>query len=78
MPSAEKTAPPGVWGKKPVPKAPDLDKFVRGGASKGETTRLNANIPTELHKRVKAQCALDGLDMTKVLIELLEQRFPAR
>lgn len=67
------------WGKKPAAKAPDLDKFVSGaGAGKGETARLNANIPAALHKRVKAQCALDGLDMTKVLIELLEQRFPER
>lgn len=66
------------WGKKPAAKAPDLDKFVQGGAGKGETARLNANIPAELHRRVKAQCALEGLDMTKVLIELLEQRFPSR
>ena len=42
----------------------------------GKTKRLNAEIPTALHARVKSGCALEGRDMTQVVIELLEQRFP--
>ncbi len=51
-----------------------LDAFVQSG--KGATKRLNLNIPSELHRRVKMACARDGSDMTAVIIALLEQRFP--
>jgi hypothetical protein len=54
-----------------------LDRFVNPETAK-PTKRLNAEIPADLHARIKAQCALDGRDMTDVLIELLESRFPAR
>ncbi|MCY4583877.1 MAG: plasmid partition protein ParG [Chloroflexi bacterium] len=43
----------------------------------GKTKRLNAEIPAALHARVKSRCALEGRDMTQVVIELLEKRFPA-
>ena len=72
------------WGTRPSKKAAAqnppaaksaLDKFVNPGGSK-PTKRLNAEIPAELHARIKARCALEGRDMTDVLIELLESRFP--
>ncbi len=70
------------WGKKPADKKPvapasDLDSLVMGQKSV-QTRRLNLNIPTTLHGRIKAQCALDGRDMTEALIEILEARFPER
>ncbi len=74
------------WGSKPSKKAVEqrlpvtktaLDQFVNPEAVK-PTKRLNADIPADLHARIKAQCALDGTDMTKVLIELLEARFPVK
>lgn len=71
------------WGKKPAadrkPVAPaaDLDSLVTG-QKPVQTRRLNLNIPTTLHSRIKAQCALDGRDMTEALIEILEARFPER
>ena len=71
--------PPTNWGTRPgrKPGGADgsLDAFVR---VRRETKRLNADIPTALHARVKAGCALEGRDMTEVLIELLEQRFPEK
>ena len=73
--------PPPKWGSRPArgPKnsADSLDAFVRAG-DEGKTKRLNAEIPAALHARVKSGCALEGRDMTQVVIELLEQRFPAQ
>ena len=72
------------WGNRPSTKAaqqqkrPDasaLDTFVNPGAGK-RTKRLNAEIPATLHTRMKAQCALQGRDMTEALIEILEKHFP--
>lgn len=68
------------WGSRPVRREPDqLDDFVAGGRRpRTKTKRLNADIPADLHARAKAGCALEGRDLTAVLIELLEQRFPKR
>lgn len=73
--------PPPKWGSRPArgPKnsADALDAFVRA-RDEGKTKRLNAEIPAALHARVKSGCALEGRDMTPVVIELLEQRFPGQ
>jgi len=67
------------WGARPTAKrvaeVPSLDKFVKGSA---ETVRLNVLIPTELHRRVKSACAVEGVSMTEVVIEFLESRFPKK
>ena len=69
------------WGSRPArgprKKADALDAFVRA-RDEARTKRLNAEIPAALHARVKSGCALEGRDMTQVVIELLEQRFPAQ
>jgi hypothetical protein len=52
-----------------------VDEFVNGT---GKTVRLNVLIPVDLHKRVKATCAMEGLSMTEVVTEFLEQRFPKK
>jgi hypothetical protein len=65
------------WGKRPTSKAttavPSVDQFVKGTS---ETVRLNVLIPSDLHKRVKSACAIEGVSMTEVVVEFLEQRFP--
>jgi hypothetical protein len=70
------------WGKKPADKksitpASDLDSLVMGTKAV-QTRRLNLNIPATLHARIKAQCAIEGRDMTEALIEMLEAKFPER
>jgi len=70
------------WGKKPADKkavvpATTLDNLVMGQKTV-QTRRLNLNIPASLHTRIKAQCAMEGRDMTEALIEILEARYPER
>jgi hypothetical protein len=67
------------WGQRPSKKTAAqqtdaLDSFVNLSKDKA-TKRLNLNIPARLHARIKAQCAMEGRDMTQALIELLESRF---
>jgi hypothetical protein len=73
----------GNWGQKPSRKLETqasgraaLEAFVHPGKTKGAVKRLNADIPAGLHARVKAGCALEGRDITDVLVEVLETRFP--
>ena len=72
---------PPKWGSRPArgPKnrAAALETFVRA-RDEVKTKRLNCEIPAALHARVKSACALEGRDMTQVVIELLERRFPAQ
>ena len=63
------------WGVKPRSTTRMLDTFV-SGSGKRELKRLNAMIPAALHQRMKVACAQAGTDMTTVLVELLEERFP--
>lgn len=70
------------WGQRPSKKsaAPAsssnaLDNFVSPTKDK-VVRRLNLNIPAGLHARIKARCAMESRDMTEVLTQLLEERFP--
>jgi metal-responsive CopG/Arc/MetJ family transcriptional regulator len=36
-------------------------------------SRLNLNIPDELHKRFKAICALEGKEMTEVVVRIVQE-----
>jgi hypothetical protein len=38
--------------------------------------RFTIDVPVELHRRVKAECARHGVKMADVLRELLEREFP--
>ena len=70
------------WGQRPLARAqapagsaPGAeDNFVQG--AKGGTVRLNFNLPRLLHARIKSQCALQGRNMTEVIMEMLETQFP--
>ena len=71
------------WGVKPRSTPRTLDKFVSGSGGRktrrvGDFKRLNAMIPAALHQRMKVACVQAGTDMTTVLIELLEERFPEK
>lgn len=71
------------WGMKPrATTRATLDRFVTGSGGRktreGDLKRLNAMIPAALHQRMKVACAQEGTDMTAVLIELLEERFPEK
>lgn len=41
------------------------------------TKRLTIDVPFSLHRRMKAECALDGVNMAGVVRELLDERFGA-
>jgi hypothetical protein len=41
----------------------------------GPMKRFTIDVPEELHKRVKSECAKLGLKMNEVLREMLETRF---
>ncbi len=74
------------WGKRPTAKDPvqastPIDQFVNGGPVKREVVkdvRLNVLIPPDLHKRVKSGCVDEGVTMTEVVIQYLEERFPSK
>ena len=40
--------------------------------------RLTIDIPASLHRRMKSDCASEGVKMADLLREMLETRFPAK
>lgn len=72
------------FGAKPrTQKALTPDEWVSAGAEsengakeKVETTRFTIDIPTELHARIKSQCALRKVKMREEIQALLEKHFP--
>jgi hypothetical protein len=38
--------------------------------------RFTIDVPEHLHRRIKAQCALQGVKMADEIRRLLEERFP--
>ena len=40
--------------------------------------RFTIDVPADLHRRIKAQCATEGTKMADMLREMLETRFPAK
>lgn len=72
------------FGAKPRDRKPATpDEWVAGkGAENGqkekvETTRFTIDIPTDLHARIKSQCALRKVKMRDEIQALLEKHFPA-
>lgn len=45
--------------------------------AKEPTKRLTIDVSAELHRRIKVQCALRGVNIADVLRELLDQEFPS-
>lgn len=52
------------------------DQWVADQAAAEPTKRLTLDVSLSLHRRMKTQCAIDGLVMADVIRELLERRFP--
>jgi hypothetical protein len=63
-----------------------IDQWVGDGAERHVTEtpsqepmkRFTIDVPVSLHKRIKTQCAADGIKMADMLREMLEARFPAK
>jgi predicted membrane GTPase involved in stress response len=54
------------------------DEWVNSGQTQREPiTRFTIDIPTELHARIKSQCALRKVKMKEEIQALLEKHFPA-
>jgi hypothetical protein len=68
---------------KPSPKTSptnSLDAFVGGSPAEptGEKMkRLTIDVPQNLHRRVKAGCAVRGIEMASLMREFLEKEFPS-
>jgi len=76
-----------AFGAKPRSQKPlTPDEWVQSGATqtategrepkeKVKTTRFTIDIPTELHARIKSQCALRKVKMREEIQALLEKHF---
>lgn len=69
------------FGGKPITKPSTPDEWVENRTSEslamtGTMKRLTFDIPDALHRRIKSQCALNGIKMADALRELLEKHFP--
>jgi hypothetical protein len=68
-----------TFGSQPKPKpeiAPDPDQWVESHTADEKQKRMTFDVPESLHKRVKAGCALRGVSIREVILELLEREFP--
>ena len=70
------------WSTKQTKKEAAQDAFVAGegtapakgkAAKKEETSRLTVEIPSEMHRQLKAKCAMDGKKLNVVVNSLVEQ-----
>jgi proline-rich tail region repeat protein len=46
-------------------------------APAGPTKRLTVDVPAELHKRIKIHCATAERQISDIVRELLEEKYPA-
>jgi hypothetical protein len=54
------------------------DQWVAAKAADVPTKRLTIDVPVDLHRRMKVQCALTGEHMADVVRTLLEAKFRVR
>ena len=67
-------------GRRPTesrPAHPDDWILGRDSRTNQPAKRLTVNVPLDLHRRIKLQCAEQGLVIADAVRELLERRFPA-
>jgi hypothetical protein len=50
----------------------------KNGEGKEPMKRLTIDVPVSLHKRIKTQCAADGVVMADEIRSLLEKHFPGK
>jgi hypothetical protein len=60
--------------------AKNLDHWVSGEepTDREPIKRLTIDLPLSLHKRVKAQCAMENIPIIEVIRQFLDQRFPPK
>jgi len=67
------------FGPKPTNKdtgKPTVDEWV-DNRDPEEIKRLTLDLPANLHRRIKATCAMRGTKMADEIRQLLEKHFPA-
>ncbi|MGD0137396.1 MAG: hypothetical protein ABSD28_00845 [Tepidisphaeraceae bacterium] len=52
------------------------DEWIGDKDARQPMKRLTIDVPLDLHKRIKSQCAIENLVMADVIRQLLEERFP--
>jgi hypothetical protein len=57
--------------------APTPDQWVDQRTADARPKRMTFDVPEDLHRRVKVGCALRGVTIRDVVLELLEREFPA-
>jgi hypothetical protein len=66
---------------KPVNLTRPAESWVEGkskpGIAAGATKRLTVDVPADLHKRIKMDCAATGRQISDVVRELLDGKYPA-
>lgn len=62
-------------GGKPA-RAQTSDNWVDDKASGEPVKRLTLDIPADLHRRIKMDCASSGVNMAGEITKLLEKRWP--
>ncbi len=50
---------------------------VKPAKVEGPTKRLTVDIPEELHRRIKVQCAMKDIQISDVVRDILVKEFPA-
>jgi hypothetical protein len=53
------------------------DQWVEQRTADEKPKRMTFDVPENLHRRVKVGCALRGVTIREVILELLEREFPA-
>lgn len=55
--------------------AQNLDKWVNSANAKSETVRYTIDLPEQLHRRIKIQCASRGVKMNREVLMALNKYF---
>ncbi len=57
------------------PTAQNLDKWVNNANDRNDTVRYTIDLPEQLHRRIKIQCASRGVRMNKEVLMALTRHF---
>lgn len=61
--------------KKPTRKATTPDDWVKSRRKNEKTKRLTIDIQEDLHRKIKADCAMKGKKMADAIREILSEKF---
>lgn len=60
---------------KDKPVAQNLDQWVNKADAKTETVRYTIDLPEQLHRRIKIECASRGVKMNREVLTALKNYF---